>query len=114
MRMLGIDALPIPMILAVLLWVMAAGALGHGMRRLVQGLSAVDHPASALRVVRGLRGVIAAISLAALGGGVLCASTGLLVFGVIFLGEELYETGVVLLVLRAGQRGVWAQTPHGA
>ena len=32
----------------------------------------------------------------------------LLVFGLIFLGEELYETGVVLLALRAGQRGLWA------
>jgi hypothetical protein len=27
------------------------------------------------------------------------------VFGVIFLVEELYETGVVLLALRAGQQG---------
>ena len=34
--------------------------------------------------------------------GVLLASKGLLVFGVIFLAEELYETSVVLLALRAG------------
>ena len=45
---------------------------------------------------------------AALGGRMLLANTGLVVFGVIFLGEELYETGVILLALRAGQRGVWA------
>jgi hypothetical protein len=92
--------------LAVLLWGMAAGALWQGMRRLVHGLSAVDHPASSLR------GVIVAVSLAALGGGLLCASTGLSVFGVIFLGEGLYETGVVLLALGADLRGVWAQTPR--
>jgi hypothetical protein len=42
--------------------------------------------------------------MAALGGGVLLASKGLLVFGAIFLGEELYETGVVLLALRARLR----------
>jgi hypothetical protein len=30
------------------------------------------------------------------------------VLGVIFRGEEFYETGVVLLALSAGQRGVWA------
>jgi hypothetical protein len=52
--------------------------------------------------------VIVAVSLASLGGGVLFGSTGLLAFGVIFLGEELYETGAILLALRAGQRGVWA------
>jgi hypothetical protein len=56
--------------------------------------------------------VIVAVSLAALGGGVLFASKGLLLIGAIFLGEELYETGVILLVLRAGQRGAWAQSPH--
>jgi hypothetical protein len=110
----AIGELPTHMILAVLLWLLAAGALWQGMRGLAKGLCEVDHSASALRVVRGLRGVIVAVSLAALGGGVLFASTGLLVFGVIFLGEELYETGVVLLALRAGQRGVWAQTPRRA
>lgn len=68
----------------------------------------MDHPASALRIVRGLRGVIVAVSLAALGGGMLCTIPGLLVFGLIFLGEELYGTGVVLLALRAGQRGMCA------
>jgi hypothetical protein len=45
--------------------------------------------------------VIIAISLGALSGGVLLANKGLLTFGVIFLGEELYETGVVLLALRS-------------
>jgi uncharacterized membrane protein YadS len=52
------------------------------------------------------------VSLAALGGGILFASKGLLVFGVIFLGEELCETGVVLLAPRAGQRRVRAPKPR--
>jgi hypothetical protein len=108
----AIAELPIHVMLAVLLWLLAAGALWHGMRRLAKGLSEVDHPASTLRVMRGIWGVIIAVGLAALGGGVLFGSKGLLVFGVIFLGEELYETGVVLLALRAGQRGVWGQKPY--
>jgi hypothetical protein len=107
MPMPTIAGLPIHVILAAPLWLLAAGALWHSLRQLATGLSAVDHPASALLVVHGLRGVIVAVSLAALGGGVLCASTGLIVFGLIFLGEELYETGVILQALRAGQRGVW-------
>ncbi len=104
----AIDALPVHVILAALLWLLAAVALWRGIRGLATGLCEVNHPASALRVVRGIRGVIVTVSLAALGGGVLFASTGLVVFGVIFLAEELYETGVILLALRAGQRGVWA------
>jgi hypothetical protein len=106
--------LPIYVMLAVLLWLMSAGAAWEGVRLLVKGLSGVDQTASALWVVRGIRAVIVAVSLAAFGGGVLFASKGFLVFGVIFLGEELYETGVVLLALRAGQRGMWAQKPHQA
>jgi hypothetical protein len=104
----AIDALPVHVILAALLWLLSTGALWQGMRQLATGLRAIDHAASPLRVVRGLRGVIVGVSLAALGGGMLFTSTGLLVFGLIFLGEELYETGVILLTLRAGQRGVWA------
>ena len=110
--MSAIHELPHHVILAALCWLLAAGAIGQGVRQLAKGLCLVDHPASARWVVRGLRGVIIAVSVAALGGGVLFASKGLLVFGVIFLGEELYETGVVLLALRAGQRGVWALKPH--
>jgi hypothetical protein len=108
----AIDARLIHVILAALLSLLAAGALWQGARQLAKGLSEVNHPASALRVVRGIRGVIVAVSLAALSGGVWFASTGLLVFGVIFLAEELYETGVLLLTLRAGQRGAWGQTLH--
>jgi hypothetical protein len=52
--------------------------------------------------VRGIRGGIVALGMGALSGGVLLANKGLLVFGAIFLGEELYETGIVLLALRAG------------
>jgi NhaP-type Na+/H+ or K+/H+ antiporter len=35
---------------------------------------------------------------------VLFAQTWLLVFGAVFLAQELYETGVVALVLRSGRR----------
>ena len=99
---------PLHTLLGTLLWLLSAVALWHGMRHLAIGLREIDHPTSALRVVRALRGVIVAVSFAALGGGMLFTSTGLVVFGLIFLGEELYETGVLLLALRAGQRGLWA------
>ena len=108
MPMHAIADLPIYGILAAMLWLLATGAFWQGMRQLARGLREIDHPTSALRVVRGLRGVIVAVSLAAFGGGMLFTSTELVVIGLIFLGEELYETGVLLWALRAGQRGVWA------
>jgi hypothetical protein len=92
---------PMNLILAVLCFLMAVGSAWRGARLLGQGLRQAGHPCGALWVVRGLRAVIIAIGIAALGGGVLLASKGLLVFGALFLGEELYETGVVLLALRA-------------
>jgi hypothetical protein len=106
--MLAITEWPFHTMLGILLWLLSSGALWLGMQQLATGVRAIDHPASPLRVVRGLRGVIVAVSLVALGGGMLFTSPGLLVFGVIFLGDELYETGVLLLALRAGQRGMWA------
>ena len=92
---------PMSLLLAILFLLMATGAAWRGAQQLAKGLRHTDHPAGSLWVVRGLRGVIVAVGMTALGGGVLLASKGLLVFGAIFLGEELYETGVVLLALRA-------------
>jgi hypothetical protein len=89
-------------------WLLAAGALREDMRWLSTGLHAIGHPASALRVARGIRGVMVAVSLASSGNGVPFASRGLPVFGLIFLGGERCETGVVLLTLHAGERGLWA------
>lgn len=40
-----------------------------------------------------------------LAAGVLYAQTWLLIFGAIFLGEELYETGVLSLALHWGSQG---------
>jgi hypothetical protein len=99
--MMDICTPPMNLLLAMPGFLMAVGAAWRGAQLLVRGLRQADHPAGALWVVRGIRGVIVAIGLAALSGGVLLASKGLLVFGVIFLGEELYETGVVLLALRS-------------
>jgi len=93
---------PLSLVLAMLCFLIAVGAACRGVHLLVSGLRPASQPTGALWVVRGLRGVIVAVGAASLGGGVLLASKGLLVFGVIFLAEELYETSVVLLALRAG------------
>jgi len=87
-------------VVAGLLMLVSALAAARGMRALRRGL----REASALEVVRGIRGCVIALVAAAYAAGVLLASTGLIVLGAVFLGEELYETGVLTLIIRAGER----------
>ena len=62
--------------------------------------SRADDAASSLRAVRGIRGLVIGVAAWALAAGLLLEQTWLLVFGAVFLAEELYETGVLVLVLR--------------
>ena len=80
----------------------------RGARLLAHGLRDADDPSAALWVVRGLRGIVVAVGLGALASGVLFEQRWLLVFGGIFLAEELYETGVLALILRVGGRSTTA------
>jgi hypothetical protein len=89
---------------AVLAALAGAWAGRRGVRLLIRGLRCADDPNAPLWVIRGLRGIAVAVAGAALAGGMLFGQTWLLVFGAIFLAEELYETGLLALILRAGQR----------
>ena len=90
--------------------ILALGGLGaamHGARRLAtRAVRDGDDVASSLWLIRGIRGLVVAIAAWALAAGLLFAQTWLLVFGGVFLVEELYETGVVIVILRwsTGQR----------
>jgi hypothetical protein len=105
---------PMHIIFAGLCFLSAVAAAWRGGYGLSRGLREADRSSGALWLVRGLRGVIITVAMVTLGSGVLLASNGLLVFAAVFLSEELYETGVVLLTLRMGQKGWWGQTPHPA
>ncbi|HKZ03883.1 MAG TPA: hypothetical protein VJU81_00290 [Methylomirabilota bacterium] len=92
-----------------LVWVLSAlAALGglwagvRGARLLVRGLHAAGDPHGALWVIRGLRGLIVWICLTGLALGALLQETWLLVFAGLWLLEEIYETGVLALILRSG------------
>ena len=71
----------------------------YGARLVVRAVRGPDD-ASSLSIIRGIRGLVVAIAAWSLAGGLLFAQTWLLVFGGIFLAEELYETGMVVLILR--------------
>ncbi len=94
---------------ALLLALGGAWAAIRGVRLFVRGYRDADHPSASLRVIRGIRGLVVAVGTWALAGGLLFGQTWLLVFGAVFLAEELYETGVVALILRAGARASRAE-----
>ncbi len=100
-------------LLAVLLLLASTVAVWWGARDLVRGLREAAQPAGSLWLVRGLRGGIVSVTLGALAGGLLTGQMWLLIFGAIFLGEELYETGVLILVLRTGEEGLGRRRGSG-
>jgi len=88
-------------VLAVLLMVGGAWLGVRGGRLIARSLARADEPAASLWLIRGIRGVVVAVAAGALAGGLHFEQTWLLVFGGVFLAEEIYETGVVALILRA-------------
>ena len=90
-------------VIAAVLALVGAWALVSGTQLLKRGLGGADDPSAPLRLVRGIRGIVVGIGAEAIAGGMLFGQTGLVVFGAVFLAEELYETGIVILILRADQ-----------
>ena len=86
--------------IAALLILCAALAGSRGTRALARGL----REAKPLDVVRGIRGVVVALAAVTCAAGVMLATPGLIVLGFVFLGEELYETAVLALIIRSGER----------
>jgi hypothetical protein len=91
---------PISQIGAGLAMLVGLGAAVRGARQLARGV----RTAASLDVVRGIRGFVIAIAAAAFAIGVLSGEAGFLVFGAIVLGEELYETGILAIIIRVGER----------
>lgn len=66
-----------------------------------------------LDVVPGLRGRAISLGAAAFATGILSAQTGFLVLGAVFLAEELYETGILAVIIRLGERCPSEERPDG-
>jgi hypothetical protein len=91
------------MIMCVVAAMLGGGGLWaavHGARLVTRAVRHADAADSSLALIRGIRGVTVAVAAWALAGGLLFEQTWLLAFGAVFLAEELYETGVVVLILR--------------
>jgi hypothetical protein len=90
----------IAFVVAVALSAGGACAAAHGAVLIARAVRRADEAASSVWLVRGIRGLVVAVAAWALAAGMLFAQTWLLVFGGVFLAEELYETGVVVLIVR--------------
>jgi hypothetical protein len=88
--------------LAVVVTLVGVWAGVRGAKRFVRGFRGADDASAPLWIVRGIRGIVVAVGAGALGTGLLFEQRWLIVFGLVFLAEELYETGVLAFILRAG------------
>ena len=89
--------------LAMLAALGGAWAGARGVRLFTRGLRGGDDPRASLWVIRGLRGMIVWVCLTCLAVGAVFEQAWLLVFAGLWLLEEIYETGVLVLILRAGE-----------
>lgn len=95
---------PVSYIATVLLLSIASFAWVRGYKSFARGLKNPDHPSQTLWVVRGIRGFIIGLALMSLAGGIYFDKTWPLLFGLVFLGEELLETGIMVLALRKNEK----------
>ncbi len=91
---------PMNAIAAGLLAVAAAWLAVRSARLVARGL----REARALDLVRGIRVLILSLVSTLFAVAVLSANSGFLVMGAIILAEELYETGVLVAVLRLSDK----------
>ena len=89
-------ASPIRLPLALVLAVLAVVVNVQGWRTFLLGIRDPDHPDQSRRVILGFRNWILSLSLIAFAGGLWARETWPLILGVVFLAEELLETGTML------------------
>src|SRR5262245_36714358 len=90
---------PTSLVVAALLTLTGVVLAVAGVRRLARGL----HDGASLELARGLRACIVALALGVFALGILTGLRGLIVLGAVFLAEELYETGLLIAIIRAGE-----------
>ena len=76
----------------------------RGTRLVVRGLKGIGHPDRDFWLIRGVRAWVVGIAFLFVGAGAYFHTTWAVLFGLVFLGEELLETGTYLVVLRSARK----------
>ncbi len=84
--------------------VLAAVFGWRAVRHVAGALRTPDRDDSSVRLVWGIRALIIAVTSVAFALGIVYGSRATMLIAAVILAEELYETGVVLLVLRFHRR----------
>jgi hypothetical protein len=84
--------------------VLAAVFGWRAVRHLARALRDPAHGDSGIRLIQGIRALIVAATSFAFALGIVYESRPVILIAAVILGEELYETGVVLLILRRQRR----------
>ena len=80
----------------------------RGLRRMRRAL----RESASLELVRGIRALVTAEAAGVLALALLAGERGLLAFAAVILAEELYETGMLVLIIRSsGEAGPSHATP---
>ena len=101
---------PTSAFIAVLFALLTVGATAHGVRLLARGVMC----GVPIDLIRGIRACVVAFASVACAVGFFRAETGFVVLGALVLGEELYETWLVCLIIRRGDRSVAPSTRPGS
>jgi len=94
---------PVTRVLAVMSLAPLPWRARRGLRLYRQGATSAGHPHQSRWVIRGIRDWILCSALLSFAIGLWFRSTPALVFGLVFVGEEIVETGVMLLALRCSR-----------
>ena len=105
-----IESLPVRILLTDLLVILAAIFAWRGIRTISRNRRNSDDIEASLRLVQGIRGIVFTVAFLCLAAGIFFSYRPLLLFGVVFLAEEIIEIGAVLLALKWGKKQDLAMT----
>lgn len=91
---------PASVVLIVILPAVAVATAWRGTNHFQRVFRHSNHPERSLWLVRGIRAEITSTATAILAFAIVYEYRWLAIFAIIFLLEELYETGVVILAIR--------------
>jgi hypothetical protein len=94
---------PVNYIFSILLLVLSIFTLFKTVRYWILAYRNTEEAKTALLIVRGLRNLVIALTSGAFAAGLYWSKEWLLIIGLVILGQEIYETGFLSMILKTGE-----------